>query len=158
MSEPSLEAQILEVLDEEEGEDRHTIAGQLRHQFTPAQITSALSRLHRKGEIYGGRWRETFVWWKRRKDPMPTPEEIDELYPEHAKLRKVSEETQAIGLFCDNSRYVLCELMPETAEMHPYYRPVSDIQGAIAEHYGIDLKAIDREKAAMLAKIRASNP
>ena len=67
----TLEDKILAVLDEDEGTDRHdlyTLVGGNGHYHSLRQISDALHRLHKKDLIHGGRWRETFVWFKRRND------------------------------------------------------------------------------------------
>lgn len=61
---PSIEQRVFDTLDTDEGTDRWTI--RLVTGLTYRQVSGALGRLHRKGLIHGGRWRETFVWFRSR--------------------------------------------------------------------------------------------
>lgn len=112
------------------------------------------------------------------------------LYPEHEKLRAVSDRSQAIGEFLDMGGYTLSErrdagnngewqyvwkrgdrdrepnridYLEGRAKLNPLYKeweagwvpvmkPISKI---LAEWFGIDMVAIDREKAEMLESLRA---
>lgn len=76
-------------------------------------------------------------------------------YSEHEKLHAVRDQSQAIGEFLDLGRWTLCEFLPETGEMHARYEPVQDIQAVLAEWFGIDRDALEREKRAMLDALRA---
>jgi hypothetical protein len=81
--------------------------------------------------------------------------ESDSHYPEHEKLAKVSDESQAIGEFLDLGRWTLCELRQFEERRDPQLVAV-DIQAALAEYFGIDRAALEREKRAMLDALRAS--
>jgi hypothetical protein len=78
-----------------------------------------------------------------------------ESYPEHEKLHAVVDASQAIGEFLDLGRWTLCEIVEPDDDgwSSSYYRPVN-IQDALAEYFGIDRAAIEREKRAMLAAMR----
>lgn len=75
-------------------------------------------------------------------------------YPEHDKLTEVSEISQAIGEFIDFGPYTLCTADRETGRYWPVLKSIDRI---LAEHFGIDLKAIDREKREMLESLRATD-
>jgi hypothetical protein len=75
-------------------------------------------------------------------------------YPEHEKLSTVADLSQQIGEFLDLGRWTLCELR-EWEDARPSFEPV-DIQAALAEHFGIDLAALEREKRAMVDAMRAA--
>lgn len=106
------------------------------------------------------------------------------MYPEHEKLAAVADESQAIGEFLDSCPYVLCRVVPEgnngepryidivtgetrekggfDAEWNPayeswreHYAPIGSIQDVLAEHFGIDRDALEREKREMLNAIRS---
>jgi hypothetical protein len=70
-------------------------------------------------------------------------------YPEHGKLAQVSEQSQAIGEFLDFGRWTLCRWNEKRHE----YLPLK-IEDALAEWFGIDQEALDREKREMLEAIR----
>ncbi len=75
-------------------------------------------------------------------------------YPEHEKLRAVSEQSQVIGEFLDNCCFTLCEYSHELDE----YCPVQySIQEVLAKYFNIDLNKIEAEKRQMLETLRAAN-
>jgi len=79
-------------------------------------------------------------------------------YPEHEKLHKVKRESQAIGEFIEwlNGQGVhLCRIPPEFD--HTYYPIHRSIEELLAEHFGINLDEIEREKRHMLDEIQAAN-
>lgn len=79
-------------------------------------------------------------------------------YPEHTKQAAVLEESQAIGQFLDEGPYVLAEYVAFEDHDHETLVPVSKpIQQVLAEHFGIDLDAIEREKRRMLESMREMN-
>jgi hypothetical protein len=77
-------------------------------------------------------------------------------YPEHEKLEKVVDKSQAIGeflswLFEEKSMYIC--LYDE--KKGRYYQPLSaNKEDLIAEHLGIDQETIEKEKQAMLKLMR----
>jgi hypothetical protein len=87
----------------------------------------------------------------------------DELtYPEHEKLKAISEESQVIGNFLDHCGYTLCDLgrsddfggpRVDQGRYWPIHKSISDI---LAEYFDIDLKVIDKEKRQMLEHMRAT--
>jgi hypothetical protein len=74
-------------------------------------------------------------------------------YPEHEKLRAVADESQAIGEFLDGGRWTLCELREFEDSSRVEFVEV-DIQAALAEYFGIDRVALEREKRAMVEALR----
>lgn len=76
-------------------------------------------------------------------------------YPEHTKLGKISEESQTIGEFLDGSPYVLAEYVTfegnDRETLVPVQKPIQQI---LADWFGIDLDAIEREKRQMLESMR----
>lgn len=80
-----------------------------------------------------------------------TTHSIEEKYPEHAKLEKVSAQSQAIGEFLGFSGYTLCSWDEESEE---YLTAPGSIEQILAKYYGIDLRKLEAEKQAMLNEIR----
>lgn len=81
-------------------------------------------------------------------------EELLKRYPEHAKMRKVMHLSQACGEFLaamqEQGRF-LCE-RDETGHLMPTRKSFAQL---LAEHFGIDLDKIEREKRAMLQELIA---
>lgn len=90
-------------------------------------------------------------------------------YPEHDRLLKIKDESQAIGEFLDGCGYTLCEVVyhasfngpgglstePTSDDSHGHFRPVmKPTDRILADWFGIDLNALEREKRAMLEAIR----
>jgi hypothetical protein len=76
-------------------------------------------------------------------------------YPEHAKQAAVLDEAQTIGQFLDEGPYILAEYVTFEGHDRPTLVPVSkSVQQILAEHLGIDLNAIEREKRQMLDAMR----
>ena len=71
-----------------------------------------------------------------------------EQYPEHQKMMLVSEQSQAIGGFIDNTEYVLCKWDENLEQFVPLGKPINDV---LAEYYEIDLDEIEKEKRQMLS-------
>ena len=76
---------------------------------------------------------------------------IEEKYPEHIKLKQISDKSQVIGEFMDFSGYTLCEY---SEELEVYMPVLSSISALLAKHFGIDEEKIEQEKRAMLAELR----
>ncbi|OEV13291.1 hypothetical protein [Streptomyces nanshensis] len=87
-------------------------------------------------------------------------------YPEHDKLTKVKETSQAVYRFLEAvgekdiqlMRTVpdhICPMEPDDSES--VHIPVSgqQLKELLAEHFGIDLKKLDAEKEQMLDDLRA---
>jgi hypothetical protein len=77
-----------------------------------------------------------------------------ELYPEHAKLRRVSGKSQAAGEFLtwlEERGYLLARHELDDGELLPTPVPT---QVLLAEWLGIDLAKIEDEKRAMLDALR----
>lgn len=85
---------------------------------------------------------------------MPT-----ETYPEHEKLRAISDKSQAIGEFlewADAHGMFLARYQKRGALDEPV--PVgTSVTELLAEFYGIDLTKIETEKRAMLDAMRRAN-
>ncbi len=86
-------------------------------------------------------------------------------YPPHPaidKLAKVSDTSQAIGGFlewlAEGKGIVLCTLHVHGGLIRESYYPINrSIEDLLAEFYGIDLRAVDAEKVAILEWVRANN-
>jgi hypothetical protein len=81
-------------------------------------------------------------------------------YPEHERLKKISDKSQTCGEFIDwleSHGYRLCEPDPESpsGRYWPTHRPIREL---LAAFFDIDQKRIDAEKDAMLDALRAANP
>lgn len=76
-------------------------------------------------------------------------------YPEHDKLEKIKDKTQAIGDFLEWASYekdiVLCR------ETRDGYWPAGGFMDLLADWAGIDRTKLEAEKRRMLAGIRQSN-
>jgi hypothetical protein len=83
-----------------------------------------------------------------------------DLYPEHEKLAKISDQSQICGEFIEwleQHHIHLCE--PDRDNFRDRYWPThKSIQVLLAAFFDIDLKRIDAEKEAMLDAMRAVNP
>jgi 1-aminocyclopropane-1-carboxylate deaminase/D-cysteine desulfhydrase-like pyridoxal-dependent ACC family enzyme len=83
---------------------------------------------------------------------------VEPKYPEHEKMAKVQEKSQAIGEFIDwlemNNRYICEYTGGRFGEYSPDRVPINR---RLAEFFGIDLNIIEAEKKAMLAEIRQAN-
>jgi hypothetical protein len=80
-----------------------------------------------------------------------------EKYPEHAKLKAISDESNAIGAFLDfglgGQQLVLAERSRTTpSKFVPTGRSIQDI---LARYFGIDQEALKHEKRQMLAEMTA---
>jgi hypothetical protein len=82
--------------------------------------------------------------------------DYDALYPEHAKLKLIAEQSQVVGEFMDwlgEKDIALVSFADYRDDGIPVpWRPL------LAEYFGIDEKVIEQEKRAMLDAIRAANP
>lgn len=75
------------------------------------------------------------------------------LYPEHEKLEKVSDQSQAIGDFVEwlQSKYSICKY--DEKRFGGTWWPVTlDLQRTLAEYFGIDLQQLEFEKRLMLKR------
>lgn len=76
-------------------------------------------------------------------------------YPEHDKLTKISDKTQAIGAFLEWCAY---EKGVQLGRHDGHdFRPEGGSQALMAEWAGIDMNVIEAEKRQMLAEMRALN-
>lgn len=81
-------------------------------------------------------------------------------YPEHEKLRAVSEQSQAIGEFLEwleRKGIWLCMREPDNPPFEGRFYPhtLGSNDRILAEYFDIDLTEIEREKRAMLEGVRA---
>lgn len=81
-------------------------------------------------------------------------------YPEHEKLQKVKDTSQAIGEFlewCDGRGWHLAE-WDESRQYQPRMMPLSGgVNDVLAEYFDIDLNTLEAEKRAMLDRQRDLN-
>lgn len=81
----------------------------------------------------------------------------EEKYPEHMKLQKVVDKSQAIGEFLDwltgEQGYVIAEFDEKYDQYVPMHQP---IQGWLSRYFDIDQNVIEQEKRAMLDEMRAA--
>lgn len=79
-------------------------------------------------------------------------------YPEHDKLRKIADESQALGEFIDvgipQMGLVLCDARDENGRLWPTSKSVDSI---LSEYFGIDRYKLEAEKREMLEKIRSES-
>jgi hypothetical protein len=77
-------------------------------------------------------------------------------YPEHEKLKAISDRSQEIGEFLDYGLPRMGVVLAEwdDGDLYPTHR---SIEGLLAEYFDIDKAKIDDEKDAMLAAIREAN-
>ena len=76
-------------------------------------------------------------------------------YPEHDRLSEISDISQSIGQFLDESEYILAEYhRPDGySEEHlfPVQKPITQI---LADYFEIDLNKIEAEKRQMIEEMR----
>lgn len=87
-------------------------------------------------------------------------------YPEHEKLKAISDKSQEIGQFIDWLQYERGIVLAEhgvddnwtfgdgSNVLWPTNTPTIDL---LADYFDIDLEKIENEKSQMLAEIRAAN-
>lgn len=73
-------------------------------------------------------------------------------YPEHEKMRLVSDKSQIIGEFLDHMPWTLAEW--EGDNLVPVWKTINQL---LAEYFGIDLELIEQEKQQMLEFQRQIN-
>jgi hypothetical protein len=87
-------------------------------------------------------------------------------YPEHDKLKKISDKSQTIGEFIEwliyeknvqLCRFESCEGDAEHARYAEYFPLNVPITKLLAEYFGIDEKKIEEEKRASLEELRKLN-
>ena len=72
-------------------------------------------------------------------------------YPEHAKMQAVQAQSQAIGEFLENTKYILAEYHEGNGGGEDLLYPVATpIRQILADHFDIDLNKIDAEQKQML--------
>lgn len=80
-------------------------------------------------------------------------------YPEHERLKKVQDKSQAIGEFLewahDEKEYVLCWKSYMTQSRFEPIQVSKEL--LLAEFYAIDLQKIEQEKRLMLEEMRQAN-
>ena len=92
------------------------------------------------------------------------PEEVMSDYPEHDKLKEISDKSQAIGDFIEwlraEKELVLCEVVPNMASGFAglYYTAAHcSTTALLAEFFEIDQSKIEKEKRAMIEEMRKAN-
>ena len=75
-------------------------------------------------------------------------------YPEHEKLHKIKNESQAQGEFVEWLQSKGVNLMIWDHDDNHWYHDHRPIQSWLAEYHEIDLKVLKDEKRAMLAQLR----
>ena len=87
-------------------------------------------------------------------------DEQQDLYPEHTKLEKINDKSQACGEFIDwlytKHGINICCADYEDGSGGEWRLVLTNTQYLLAEFFGIDLEKIDTEKAAMLEQLRNS--
>lgn len=82
--------------------------------------------------------------------------EHDAKYPEHVKLRAVSNESQKIGNFLNwllnEKNLTLCVAEPQRREVE-YVPTTEGIDSLLGEYFDIDPKKLSEEKDAMVAEL-----
>ncbi|MDB5716343.1 MAG: hypothetical protein JWO15_3740 [Sphingomonadales bacterium] len=82
-------------------------------------------------------------------------------YPEHRKLLAVAEQSQAVGEFLEwamtseGGGWHLARIIP--GQQFTWETNGEPINTLLARHFGIDLKALELEKRAMLAEFEAAS-
>lgn len=76
--------------------------------------------------------------------------------PELDKIQAVKEESQVIGLFLENSGYVLAEYVKPEGYTREELVPVGkSINQILADYFEIDLSKVEEERMALLEELRA---
>lgn len=79
-------------------------------------------------------------------------------YPEHEKLQKVKEQSQAQGAFLEwlgERGFVICRFQPEFDGCGGEFEPARiTIEQLLAMCHGIDLGKLEQEKQQMLDELR----
>lgn len=77
------------------------------------------------------------------------------VYPEHERLRQISDQSQVIGEFLEylNNRYTLAEYI-DNGWNREILLPVSiNIETLLADYFDIDLQTLNDEKEKMLEEL-----
>lgn len=88
------------------------------------------------------------------------PECVEIYYPEHEKLTKVKDKSQAIGDFLEwlaAQGIRLAQYDPYDGEDNELYPVRTDWNELLAKHFEIDLKKLNDEKEQMIKVIRSRN-
>lgn len=87
----------------------------------------------------------------------PLEEPVSE-YPEHDKLKAVEAESDAIGMFLEESGFILAEYRDVEGFAEARLLPVQrSTRQVLADYFKIDLPELDREKDRMLESLRELN-
>ena len=81
--------------------------------------------------------------------------DVDREYPEHVKMMKISDESQAIGQFIDWLEDEEDLYLMRRDEFGDYAYRTEGIEQLLAKYFGIDLSKIEAEKRDMLQSMRA---
>lgn len=80
---------------------------------------------------------------------------MSDSYPEHDKLKLISEQSDTIGEFLESAGYVLAQYKEVENRLEPQLLPViTSTTQILADYFDIDLTVIEQEKRQMLATIR----
>lgn len=80
--------------------------------------------------------------------------------PELDKMRDVKEKSQAIGefldIFCRERGYVLCKFKEygKGSSDGEYLPVIASIEEILAEHFGINLIKVEKERQSLLERLR----
>lgn len=88
---------------------------------------------------------------KTEAEPVKTEQQTSE-YPQHEKLKAVKDQSQAIGEFLEwlnEKDFVVAKFDARNCMLYQEYLAMDRI---LAEHFEIDLNALEAEKRAMLAE------
>lgn len=82
-------------------------------------------------------------------------------YPEHTKLDKVKDKSQAIADFIEwvenNKEIELCGYPPDSSELVPISCLYISLKSLLAEFFGVDTKKLEDEKDLMLKDLKEIN-
>lgn len=81
-----------------------------------------------------------------------------QVYPEHDKLHKVKDRSQACGEFLDwlrEEKHVLLHVYDKSLDM--YYPLLQSNEKLLAEFFDIDMDVLEQEKRMMLDMLRKTN-
>lgn len=122
-----------------------TLVEEIGHGIDPAKVRKAM-------ETAG------FVWID---DPARKPAPKPEGYPDTTELDRlvaVSDESQRLGEFLDwleEQGYHICTYTEPSVDEEEFFYPIgTNFEKLLAQHYGIDLDKVERERRAVLEYIR----
>ena len=83
-------------------------------------------------------------------------------FPEHEKLQKVKDQSQAVGSFIewlsDEKNFIIAQYLESDGYDRAGFRPVNvPVNSLLAEYFEIDQKKLEEEKREMLSILRMAN-